>query len=185
MPLPGLHGHYGRRLPDEVRLPCLSSVTVGLSCSAGHCGVGRRMKTAGAQETSTSVAGDSVLPSERHAGAGRCKRVVSSLADHRALLTLLHSLRENRFEVVYNLLSHAHASRIRVKTFCSELTPVPSAVPIFRGADWFEREVWDMFGSASRSCPHSDHVCSGSLTPCSPCARSQSSSRATPTSGGS
>lgn len=60
--------------------------------------------------------------------------------------------RENRFEVVYNLLSHAHASRIRVKTFCSELTPVPSAVPIFRGADWFEREVWDMFGSGSLPC---------------------------------
>jgi len=61
--------------------------------------------------------------------------------------------RENRFEVVYNLLSHAHASRIRVKTFASELTAVPSAVPIYRGADWFEREVWDMFGSASPFSP--------------------------------
>lgn len=54
--------------------------------------------------------------------------------------------REKRFEVVYNLLSVKHAGRIRVKTYAGEADPVPSAVPVFRGADWYEREVWDMFG---------------------------------------
>ncbi|KAF9243888.1 NADH or F420H2 dehydrogenase [Melanogaster broomeanus] len=54
--------------------------------------------------------------------------------------------RDKRFEVVYNLLSIKHAGRIRVKTYAGEADPVPSAVSVFRGADWYEREVWDMFG---------------------------------------
>ena len=54
--------------------------------------------------------------------------------------------REKRFEVVYNLLSIKHAGRIRVKTYAGEADPVPSVVSVFRGADWYEREVWDMFG---------------------------------------
>jgi NADH:ubiquinone oxidoreductase subunit C len=49
-------------------------------------------------------------------------------------------------QVVYNLLSVHHHARIRVKTYTDEVTPVPSVVPLFRGADWYEREVWDMFG---------------------------------------
>lgn len=54
--------------------------------------------------------------------------------------------RSQRFEVVYNLLSYQFQSRIRVKTYCDEITPVPSASGLYRGADWYEREVWDMFG---------------------------------------
>ncbi|KAG8727292.1 NADH-ubiquinone oxidoreductase 30.4 kDa subunit, mitochondrial [Ceratobasidium sp. 428] len=54
--------------------------------------------------------------------------------------------RDQRFEVVYNLLSVRHNARIRVKTYADETTPVPSAAGLFRGADWYEREVWDMFG---------------------------------------
>lgn len=44
--------------------------------------------------------------------------------------------RDKRFEVVYNLLSIRYAGRIRVKTYAGEADPVPSAVPVFRGADW-------------------------------------------------
>lgn len=54
--------------------------------------------------------------------------------------------RKNRFEVVYNLLSITNNSRVRVKTYTDELTPLDSAVPVFSGANWFEREVWDMYG---------------------------------------
>ena len=54
--------------------------------------------------------------------------------------------RQERFEVVYNLLSISHNQRIRVKTSTDENTPVPSVVPLFSAAGWFEREVWDMFG---------------------------------------
>ncbi|BGO89197.1 hypothetical protein NBRC10512_005969 [Rhodotorula toruloides] len=54
--------------------------------------------------------------------------------------------RGKRFEVVYHLLSVRHQSRIRVKTYADETSPVPSIVKIFRGADWYEREAWDMYG---------------------------------------
>ena len=44
--------------------------------------------------------------------------------------------RDKRFEVVYNLLSVKYAARIRVKTYASEVDPVPSAESVYRGADW-------------------------------------------------
>ena len=54
--------------------------------------------------------------------------------------------RKERFEIIYNLLSLTHNQRIRVKTKIDEGTPVPSMIPLFSSAGWFEREVWDMFG---------------------------------------
>lgn len=54
--------------------------------------------------------------------------------------------RSHRFEVVYNFLSVRHNSRIRVKTYADEATPVPSICLLYDGANWFEREVYDMFG---------------------------------------
>ncbi|EGO30274.1 NdufS3, NADH-ubiquinone oxidoreductase 30.4 kDa subunit [Serpula lacrymans var. lacrymans S7.9] len=54
--------------------------------------------------------------------------------------------KEKRFEVVYHLLSIKLAGRIRVKTYIDEGSAVPSVVSIFRGADWYEREAWDMYG---------------------------------------
>lgn len=50
------------------------------------------------------------------------------------------------FQIIYNLLSLTFNKRIRVKTYTDELTPVPSAEPIFDAANWYEREIWDMFG---------------------------------------
>jgi hypothetical protein len=43
--------------------------------------------------------------------------------------------------VVYNLLSVQLNNRIRVKTYCDELTPIESATSVFTAADWYEREV--------------------------------------------
>ena len=54
--------------------------------------------------------------------------------------------REERFEVVYNLLSLKQNQRIRVKLSTDESTPVVSATSVFKSANWFEREVWDLFG---------------------------------------
>jgi NADH-quinone oxidoreductase subunit C len=51
-----------------------------------------------------------------------------------------------RFEVVYNLLSMSKNRRIRVKLPVAEGVAVASAVPVFAGAGWFEREAWDMYG---------------------------------------
>jgi NADH dehydrogenase (ubiquinone) Fe-S protein 3 len=54
--------------------------------------------------------------------------------------------RDQRFEVVYNLLSVKHNSRIRVKTYADETTPVPSICDLYDGANWYEREAYDLFG---------------------------------------
>jgi NADH-quinone oxidoreductase subunit C len=54
--------------------------------------------------------------------------------------------REQRFQIVYNMLSLKHNQRIRVKVDTDEETPVPSVVALFSTAGWYEREVWDMFG---------------------------------------
>lgn len=54
--------------------------------------------------------------------------------------------RKNRFEVVYAFLSTRFNARIRIRTYTDELAPLESITPIFRGANWYEREVYDMFG---------------------------------------
>ncbi|MBL8792160.1 MAG: NADH-quinone oxidoreductase subunit C [Rhizobiales bacterium] len=54
--------------------------------------------------------------------------------------------REKRFEVVYHLLSPYRNTRIRIKLEAGEADDVPSIVDVFPGANWFEREVYDMFG---------------------------------------
>lgn len=54
--------------------------------------------------------------------------------------------REKRFDVVYNLLSLIHNHRVRVKVQTDEESPVPSVVGVFSSANWYEREVWDLYG---------------------------------------
>ena len=54
--------------------------------------------------------------------------------------------RQQRFEVVYNLLSLKHNQRLRVKLAVDDETTVPSVAAIFSSAIWLEREVWDLFG---------------------------------------
>jgi NADH-quinone oxidoreductase subunit C len=54
--------------------------------------------------------------------------------------------RENRFDVVYHLLSPVLNTRIRLRGQASETTQVPSIIGVFPGADWFERETYDLYG---------------------------------------
>lgn len=54
--------------------------------------------------------------------------------------------REQRFDVVYHLLSPKKNLRVRLKLQTDETTPVPSIVEIFPGANWFEREAYDLYG---------------------------------------
>jgi NADH-quinone oxidoreductase subunit C len=54
--------------------------------------------------------------------------------------------RDERFEVVYHLLSLKHNHRIRVKVATDEKTPVESITGIFHAANWYEREAWDLYG---------------------------------------
>src|SRR4051794_18551221 len=53
----------------------------------------------------------------------------------------------DRFGVVYALTNTATGERVFVKTYVNDPDPtVPSAYPLWKGADWLEREVFDMFG---------------------------------------
>lgn len=54
--------------------------------------------------------------------------------------------RDERFDVVYHFLSPHLNQRIRVKLSTDDVTPVPSITGVFRGADWFEREAYDLYG---------------------------------------
>jgi len=57
-----------------------------------------------------------------------------------------YPFRKRRFEIVYDLLSVKFNSRIRVKTFVDETTPLISAVSVFSSSTWWEREIWDLLG---------------------------------------
>ena len=54
--------------------------------------------------------------------------------------------REHRFDVVYHFLSPTLNARIRIKLEADETTQVPSIIEVFPGADWFERETYDLYG---------------------------------------
>jgi NADH-quinone oxidoreductase subunit C len=54
--------------------------------------------------------------------------------------------RDKRFDVVYHLLSPKWNRRLRIKLQTDEVTPVPSLIGVYPGADWFERETYDLYG---------------------------------------
>ncbi len=55
-------------------------------------------------------------------------------------------INQYRLSVVYDFLSLTFNSRVRVKTFVNEVTPVDSIVSLYRNSNWWEREIWDLFG---------------------------------------
>lgn len=112
------------------------------------------------KETITAALGDSVVDTSESRGelSIRVQRseivhVLTYLRDNvncqfKQLLDLCgvdYPEREERFEVVYHLLSMTHNRRIRVKVRTGG-DPVPSVVEVFSTAGWFERECWDLFG---------------------------------------
>jgi NADH-quinone oxidoreductase subunit C len=72
---------------------------------------------------------------------GTCR--FSSLVD---ITAVDHPERPARFDVVYHFLSMYRNQRIRVKVAVREEDMVPSVIDIHPSANWFEREVFDMFG---------------------------------------
>lgn len=57
-----------------------------------------------------------------------------------------YPMNKYRFKVVYDLLSIRYNSRLRVETFAHELLSLDSCSDIFPAANWYECEVWDMYG---------------------------------------
>src|SRR5689334_17967537 len=78
--------------------------------------------------------------------------VIAFLHDHEGFISIVdicgvdYPEREERFEVVYHLLSPRQNLRVRLKVSTDDSTPVPSVTPIFPGADWYEREAYDFYG---------------------------------------
>lgn len=63
--------------------------------------------------------------------------------------------RKPRFEVVYHFFSLKHRRRLRVKALVDEADPaIDTLMGLWPGANWFEREVWDMFGIQFKGHPN-------------------------------
>jgi len=54
--------------------------------------------------------------------------------------------REERFDIIYHLLSPRHNLRVRLQVATDEAHDVPSACALYAGAEWYERETYDMYG---------------------------------------
>lgn len=63
-----------------------------------------------------------------------------------AITAVDYPAREQRFDVIYQLLSVKYNQRIRIKVVADEQSLVPTVVGVFSCANWYEREVWDMYG---------------------------------------
>ncbi len=61
--------------------------------------------------------------------------------------------RPDRFEVVYQLLSLKHNKRVTVKVNTDENSAIPTVSNVFSNANWFEREIWDMYGIRFKNHP--------------------------------
>jgi NADH-quinone oxidoreductase subunit C len=91
-----------------------------------------------------------VVPKERIFDFLKCLKEdcgFNMLAELTAVDYLYYPDARDRFGVIYGLLNMATNERVIVKTFLNEpdLT-IPSAFPLWKGADWLEREVYDMYG---------------------------------------
>ena len=102
----------------------------------------------GVVEAARSFAGDLTVQVRREAVAEVC----ASLKAKHGFLSLLdlcgvdHTPREPRFDLLYVLQALETGRRIRLRVQAGEETPVPSVSQVWRGADWLEREVWDLLG---------------------------------------
>ena len=66
--------------------------------------------------------------------------------------------REKRFELVYELFSSKNLKRLRVKTSIGETEETPTAQFVYPTADWFEREIYDMFGLKFKNHPNMKRI---------------------------
>ena len=103
--------------------------------------------------------GDSILAFETYAGQNFLTAKPASVIPILESLKTRHEFdylvditavdyppRPERFDLIYILYSHPRNERVRVKTRLMDGEPTATVVPVFAGANWLEREVFDMFG---------------------------------------
>ena len=113
-------------------------------------GASIQANTAGAVTASEVVLGELTL----HAEASRIIEVLNFLVSNEdcrfvSFIDICgadYPEREKRFDVVYHLLSPYKNHRVRVKVQVDDATEVPTTCGLFPAADWFEREVYDLYG---------------------------------------
>ena len=93
-------------------------------------------------ELTVTVALDGLLGLMAHLKDDPSTRM-TSLVD---ITAVDHPERADRFDVVYHLLSMYTNGRIRVKAHVADTAMVPSLISVYPAANWFEREVYDLFG---------------------------------------
>ena len=93
-------------------------------------------------ELTVTVALGNLLDLMAHLKADPFTRM-TSLVD---ITAVDHPERADRFDVVYHLLSMYTNGRIRVKAHVADTAMVPSLISVYPAANWFEREVYDLFG---------------------------------------
>jgi NADH-quinone oxidoreductase subunit C len=93
-------------------------------------------------ELTVTVAVDSLLDLMAHLKDDPSTRM-TSLVD---ITAVDHPERADRFDVVYHLLSMYTNGRVRVKAHVADTDMVPSLIGVYPAANWFEREVYDLFG---------------------------------------
>lgn len=128
-----------RKIDHEVRMQLADFGTYCAECLPKYI---QKVQIAAGDELELLISPEGVIP------------VLQFLKDHHSAqfvnLADLGAMdvpsRVYRFEIIYNLLSLRFNSRIRVRTYTDELTPVDSANSVHKAANWYEREVWDMFG---------------------------------------
>ena len=105
-----------------------------------HAGVLSAVEAFG--ELTVTVALGNLLDLMAHLKADPSTRM-TSLVD---ITAVDHPERADRFDVVYHLLSMYTNGRIRVKAHVADTAMVPSLISVYPAANWFEREVYDLFG---------------------------------------
>ena len=105
-----------------------------------HAGVLSAVEAFG--ELTVTVALGNLLDLMAHLKADPSTRM-TSLVD---ITAVDHPERADRFDVVYHLLSMYTNGRIRVKAYVADTAMVPSLISVYPAANWFEREVYDLFG---------------------------------------
>ncbi|HXI13596.1 MAG TPA: NADH-quinone oxidoreductase subunit C [Thermoanaerobaculia bacterium] len=63
-----------------------------------------------------------------------------------------------RFAVVYHLYSHSRNARVRLKVFAADGVTVPSVTPVWKTANWHERETFDMYGIVFEGHPNLERI---------------------------
>ncbi len=132
--------------PDGVASPDTPPEKTGLEKLADHIYAQRGSDVLGTQilsgELIVTVRRDHIVPFLfflRDDPGVDCKQLVD-------LCGVDQPERPQRFTVVYNLLSLRLNHRVRVKVATDAAMPVPSIIPVYTTAGWFEREAYDMYG---------------------------------------